>query len=102
MTKQRRVYRSKEKKGLTDKQIKLLEELQIGRATPSERQWETSYQDVIDYKTKYGDLRIPNDYIGKSGTKTAVWIRMQRQAYRSGRLSEERMRKLSNIGVITV
>lgn len=65
----------------------------------SEREikWNIMYDCLQEYKNKYGDLNVPKDYMFDS-TNLFCWIKEQRKSYKIGRISEERIEKLNNIG----
>ncbi len=65
----------------------------------NEKKWEEKYQLAKTYYEVYGDLLIPFDY-EINGIKLGHWIYCQRQAYKNGKLSEERIAKLNAIGMV--
>ena len=55
------------------------------------------YQYLLDYVEKYGNPRIPDDYITEDGFKLDVWTSSQRVKYKRGLLSSEEVIKLEAI-----
>ena len=55
--------------------------------------WETRYNELVRYKTDHGDCNIPVKQ-GQLGT----WVDKQRQQYKKGKLSQDRIYRLSGIG----
>lgn len=82
---------------LTTEQITLLHKLPLDSLSQSNRHWECVYEDAYNYFKKNGNLRVPKDYIGDSGTRLGAWLIAQRRKYRLGELSEEKINKLNEI-----
>ncbi len=63
--------------------------------------WETMYKEAASYYNKYGNLRIPFEYVTEHSWKLGRWVGVQRLNYRKndGSISEERIKKLSLIGM---
>ena len=55
--------------------------------------WETRFDELVEYKAKHGDCNVPQRQ-GKLGT----WVRAQRQQYKKGKLSQDRIDRLNSIG----
>ena len=92
--------RSKYKSGkMTDDRKTALEDLNIKWDNLKDR-WQTGYEHATAYYKEYGDLNVSQDYICTDGYTLNNWIAAQRKAYKNGKLSDERIRLLSNIGMI--
>ena len=60
--------------------------------------WDQRFQELVAYKNRFGDCRVP---VGWSENPTlAVWCSHQRQAYKKGRLSPERITRLEELGFV--
>ena len=84
-----------------------LDREQIGRLEaigmiwdPRVEQWEKNYQAALTYFRTHGDLKVPCEYTDSDGLNLGQWIRHLRQAYRDGTLTDERISKLEDIGMI--
>ena len=94
------LLRSRYKKGkltLDDRQKQRLEKIGMQWGTKYENAWESAYQEAALYCERHGDLDIPTVYVTETGLKLGRWIRRQRDAAKSGKLSEDRMKKLDDI-----
>lgn len=84
---------------LTDEQITKLNQLNmIWDKKTNPYNWNDSYSLAKQYFKKNGSLVIPVDYI-INGVRLNTWVSSQRVMYRKGQLSEERIKKLEEIGM---
>ena len=90
---QRQAY----KKGkLSEERVKKLKDLGFSwatRSTPNVLPWDERLNELMNYKAEHGHCNIPKRQ-GPLGT----WVQNQRAAYKKGKLSEERVRKLDALG----
>ena len=87
------------KKGkLTDERIRRLEELGIVW-DPTEAAWEEGYAHLADYKAN-NDSHVPNSYKTEDGFKLGNWVNKQRATYKKGKLTDERIRRLEEVGIV--
>ena len=56
-------------------------------------QWDARYRQLEDFKAEHGHCNVP-----KSQELLGRWVEYQREAYRKSKLSEERARKLDDLG----
>ena len=56
--------------------------------------WNERYEQLRDFKESHGDCNVNTVTGGQLGN----WVRKQRQSYRDGRLSQERIERLESIG----
>ena len=56
-------------------------------------QWEANFNELVAYKKKHGNFKIPHSTNGLGG-----WISQQRKGRKKGQLSEDRIRRLDEIG----
>ncbi|KAL7498301.1 hypothetical protein ACHAWT_008679 [Skeletonema menzelii] len=59
--------------------------------------WDNQFQAIVDFKVKHGHLKIPTNY--EANPSLYFWIGTQRQSYKHGKLSEERIHKLTELGL---
>jgi len=96
ITLQRRYQRDKTLK--KDRYEKLKElGLVFGGNSRHRNSWESQYQDIVVFKEEHGHLKIPTNY--ERNPSLYYWIGTQRQSYKHGKLPEERIEKLIELGV---
>lgn len=83
---------------MTEDKIARLDALGIVWEDLIEKQWNEMFQTLCDYKNEHDTLNIPTEFEAKNGQKLYTWVRTQREKYRKGKLSEERIEKLKSIG----
>lgn len=66
---------------------------------PFDYNWENGYLYAFEYYKKYGDLIIKEDRIKELDFNLDVWIHRQRNEYKNGKLSKERIIKLEKIRI---
>jgi hypothetical protein len=59
-------------------------------------QWAYMYEKLKEYKELFGTVAVPQRYKGHSGL--GQWTSGQRKKFKAGKLSEERVRKLREVG----
>mgnify|MGYP000516292331 CR=1 FL=1 len=65
-----------------------------------EYQWLRSYETALQYYERNGNIRVPRG-VRYGNIDLQAWVSEQRKRYKQGKLSEERISKLSRIGIIT-
>ena len=65
-----------------------------------EFQWERKFRAAERYFEEHGDLEIPTRYETPDGIRLGVWIQSVRRDYKSGRLDEDKVRRLEAIGMV--
>jgi len=66
------------------------------RNTDHKTIWEERYSELLCYKERYGNCDVPQRWPENQGL--GIWVSNQRQAKKKGKLSQERIRRLENIG----
>lgn len=64
-----------------------------------ERNWERYYLAAQQFYRQNRHLQVPTAYRTQNGLWLGRWIRIQREKYRSGKLSEEQAARLSALGM---
>lgn len=83
---------------LSEEQIHLLEA--IGMSWDRfEHKWETGYQYCLKYIKEYGDINTVPDNFTYDDFRLSNWLRCQRRKKRSGKLPEDRIERLTAIGL---
>ena len=93
-----RVYFEKGK--LTAAQIKLLGSLNIDLHRKPITAWELMFEELIQFKKKFGHFMVFKKEIKKDYKKLAGWLDMQRRYRKQGLLSQERIDTLDSISFI--
>jgi type I site-specific restriction endonuclease len=60
--------------------------------------WETMFQHLCEYVDREGHSRVPQDLITSDGFRLGSWVNTQRTEFRRGKLAEDRIKALENIG----
>ena len=94
LIKQRQKYRLNE---LTPDQFDRLSK--IGMVWEFEDSWNVKYQAAKRFYYENGHLDIPVDYVTNDGVFLGRWYRSVKDNYRLGQLSEEKKRRLEEIGM---
>jgi len=63
-----------------------------------ENSWEHKFNELVNYKKKYGNLIITNNYIINNGNSLAQWTWIQRKKYKNGKLNNKEIEMLNSIG----
>lgn len=62
--------------------------------------WDNYYQLAVDYYLENNNLLIPSTYRTKNGINLGDWISKQRQKYKKGLLSKDKINRLSQIKMV--
>ncbi len=104
VVKQRKDYK---KKKLIQERIDLLDEIKMvwnlkgytKDSTTNDAIWEEKYKLAKEYYEEHGNLLVPQWY-KVNGVNLGHWISSQRELYKAGLLSKERIKKLEDIGMV--
>lgn len=66
----------------------------------NETKWIMMYKLAVEYQEKHGNLNIPQYYVTSDGKSLGLWLQTQRNNYREGKLKQERIKLLEDIGII--
>lgn len=105
LNEQRQIYiGNRGKKCLTAEQIQKLEAIGMEWGNRAELHWdyawETMYSAAKSFYLKNGNLKVPKGYCAEHGNRLDVWIRRQRSYKANGKLSDEQIARLDEIGMI--
>ena len=75
-------------------------ELEINELASPEEGFNKWYKLACEYYNEHCDLLVPFDYQTKSEEKLGKWIGNTRQAYKNGKLSPDKIKKLEDIGMV--
>ena len=93
---QRQLYKSN---SLTDEQINKLNSIGMDWMDRVERIWENGFIEAKNYSEEYGNLSVPKNYRSNTDFPLGVWIQRQRSLYKSNKISEDRIKRLTDIGM---
>lgn len=93
---QRQLYKSN---SLTDEQIKKLDSIGMDWMDRVNRIWENGFLEAKNYSEVYGNLSVPKNYRTKTDFPLGIWIQRQRSLYKSNKMSEHRIKRLTDIGM---
>ena len=80
---------------LTREKIELLDRLGF-KWSPYGHRWRENYLALIQFKQRFGDCRVPQEW--KENRKLATWVCTQRLRRKAGALSDDRIRALDKLG----
>lgn len=63
-----------------------------------DERWWTRFEELLDYNNKHGDCLVPQHY--SENIELGRWVCCQRQYYKAGKLVQERIQALEEIGFI--
>ncbi len=65
---------------------------------PIEDKWTKGYSRLKEYADREGHAKVPAKFIASDGFKLGSWVARQRNEYRKGKLSEDRINAMKSIG----
>ena len=95
---QRTIRNGKQSGKLTVEQIELLGKIGMVWNADDER-WHVGYAAALIYNRTYGNLNVPCDYETADGYRLGLWIKLKRQQYKRGTLSDQQVHDLEKIGM---
>ena len=93
---QRQLYKSN---SLTDEQINKLDSIGMDWMDRVDRIWENGFIEAKNYSDEYGNLSVPKNYRSKTNFPLGIWIQRQRSLYKINKISEDRIKRLTDIGM---
>lgn len=94
-----RANRRKNDSAMTRERIAALDKIGMDWDTAEDRTWNIFYKAATDYYEEHGNLDIPTQYETEDGVKLGILYRGIRKKYAEGKLSEERITQLEEIGI---
>lgn len=61
--------------------------------------WETGFQHLKEYYDVYGNVDVKYNFITSDGFKLGAWVSRQRYKYNQNKLSPERVKRLTALGM---
>ncbi len=97
--KNRKYYREKNP-NLTAEEIERLNSIGMMWEKRYDRIWRVQYEELVKYKKRFGDVKVPLKYITETGVKLGEWLNDQFAKYKIKRMPREREEKLRALGVV--
>ena len=97
---QRRVREGQIQGNLTEQQIARLDSIGMVWGNRKEIAWQHGFEIAKKYHDTYGNLMVPGKYTDPDGYPLGQWIIKTRQQKLNGRLKEERIAQLDEIGMV--
>ena len=97
---QRRVREGQIQGNLTEQQIARLDSIGMVWGNRKEIAWQHGFEAAKKYHDTYGNLMVPGKYTDPDGYPLGQWIIKTRQQKLNGRLKEERITQLEEIGMV--
>jgi ribosomal protein L24E len=84
---------------LSDERIALLDEVgfawEINKINP-DILWKTRFDELVDYKQQFGNCNVSREY--EANPQLFYWVKQQRSLFKQGKLANERIEKLDEVG----
>lgn len=87
-------------KSLTEEQVQRLESIGMHWCSKSRQMWNEQYKRAVRFYQENGHLIAPKDYLTEDGTRLNVWIQRQRAQYQAGKLTDDQIALLEEIGMV--
>lgn len=59
--------------------------------------WEVGYEHICEYYRMNGNCRVPSSFVTDDGFKLGIWVANQRTKYRTGKLSDYKIKRLEEL-----
>ena len=100
LTTQRRVRAGQIPGNLTEQQIARLDSIGMEWGNRNDAAWERGLEKARKFREQFGNLQVPAKYRTKNGYLLGRWINNARKCRNDGKLTEERIRQLDQLGMI--
>lgn len=99
LTTQRRVRAGQIPGNLTEQQIARLDSIGMEWGNRNDAAWERGLEEARKFREQFGNLQIPAKYKTKDDYPLGKWINNARKRRNDGKLTEERIRQLDQLGM---
>lgn len=102
LARQRDLRAGKLKRGTppNEEQIARLDAIGMNWESSADGKWEKGFEALKIYQVKYGNTPVPATYRSADGLILKTWVQNQRKRWQSGKLEEERKKRLDEIGFV--
>ena len=98
LTTQRRVRAGQIPGNLTEQQIARLDSIGMKWGNRNDAAWEHGLEEARKFREQFGNLQVPAKYKTKNDYPLGKWINNARKRRSDGKLTEERIRQLNQLG----
>ena len=84
---------------LTDEQVNRLDSIGMDWMDRVDRIWENGFIEAKNFSEEYGNLSVPKNYRSNTDFPLGVWIQRQRSLYKNKKISDDRIKRLTDIGM---
>ena len=99
LTTQRRVRAGQIPGNLTEQQIARLDSIGMKWGNRNDAAWEHGLEEARKFREQFGNLQVPAKYKTKNDYPLGKWINNARKRRNDGKLTEERIRQLDQLGM---
>ena len=99
LTTQRRVRAGQIPGNLTEQQIARLDSIGMEWGNRNDAAWERGLKEARKFREQFGNLQVPAKYKTKNDYPLGKWINNARKRRSDGKLTEERIRQLDQLGM---
>lgn len=99
LTTQRRVRAGQIPGNLTEQQIARLDSIGMKWGNRNDAAWEHGLEEARKFREQFGNLQVPAKYKTKDDYPLGKWINNARKRRNDGKLTEERIRQLNQLGM---
>ena len=99
LTTQRRVRAGQIPGNLTEQQIARLDSIGMEWGNRNDAAWERGLEEARKFREQFGNLQVPAKYKTKDDYPLGKWINNARKRRNDGKLTEERIRQLDQLGM---
>ena len=99
LTTQRRVRAGQISGNLTEQQIARLDSIGMEWGNRNDAAWEHGLEEARKFREQFGNLQVPAKYKTKNDYPLGKWINNARKRRSDGKLTEERIRQLDQLGM---
>ena len=99
LTTQRRVRAGQISGNLTEQQIARLDSIGMEWGNRNDAAWEHGLEEARKFREQFGNLQVPAKYKTKNDYPLGKWINNARKRRSDGKLTEERIRQLNQLGM---
>ena len=99
LTTQRRVRAGQISGSLTEQQVARLDSIGMEWGNRNDAAWEHGLEEARKFREQFGNLQVPAKYKTKNDYPLGKWINNARKRRSDGKLTEERIRQLDQLGM---
>ena len=99
LTTQRRVRAGQIPGNLTEQQVARLDSIGMEWGNRNDAAWEHGLEEARKFREQFGNLQVPAKYKTKNDYPLGKWINNARKRRSDGKLTEERIRQLDQLGM---